>query len=127
MTRHGLNRNIRYWRCIHFSDENKSMLRHIDGRLRIWHLLGTVYEQLSIFYRGFVTGLACFSTCHVRPWRNVEKFKVQTWRLRNYVVHHFYGQNLVSHPIIKNNNTRPNRARIVQEFLQNEVTDVLPS
>lgn len=44
-----LNMNICYWLRIHFSDENKFILRHSEARLRVWRFHGTAYDTRILF------------------------------------------------------------------------------
>ena len=64
-----LNWNIRSLRRIHWSDESKFTLCHIDVRLRLWRVRGTTYEQRHVVETTATGGgsvtvwglLACFS------------------------------------------------------------------
>jgi hypothetical protein len=46
--------------------------------------------------------------------------------LRSLVVLHFDGHPLASRPILMDDNARPYRARIVQDYLQQEAIELIP-
>lgn len=129
------NWNIRSWRRIHWSDESRFLLRHVDGRLRVWRSKGTAFSERNVkpttaFGGGSVTVWACFSNDCKLPMHilngTLTGLKYRDDILRDIVVPHFDAHNLASRPLYMDDNARPHRARVVREYLESEAVDVIP-
>lgn len=127
--------NIRSWKRVHWSDESRFLLKPIDGRVRVWRQRGTAYNQEHVlgttaFGGGGVTVWGCFSlNCKLELYvlngtLTGQKYLDQI--LRPLIVEHFDAHPLGDRPILMDDNARPHRARVVQDFLQQESIDVLP-
>ena len=129
-----LHWNIRSWRRVHWSDECKFVLRHVDGRMRVWREDDTAYEDRNIvgttaFGGGSVTVWACFSYgCKLDLYvldGTLTGVKYRDNVIMDIVVPHFDNHRLVDRPIFMDDNARPHRAAIVRDYLQQEAIDML--
>ncbi|MEW8548408.1 MAG: transposase [Candidatus Thiodiazotropha sp.] len=127
--------NLRSWRRVHWSDECKFVLRHTDGRMRVWRETNTAYADRNIvgttaFGGGSITVWACFSyRCKLDMYVLNGTLTGVSYRdniLRDIVVPHFDNHRLADRPIFMDDNARPHRAAIVRQYLQQEAVDVLP-
>jgi len=127
--------NIRSWRRIHWSDESRFLLRHVDGRMRVWRRRNMAYDQRNIvgttaFGGGGVTVWGCFSydcklDLHVLQG-NMTGLKYRDNVIRNIILPHFDNHALADRPIFMDDNARPHRARIVADFIQQEAIETFP-
>jgi hypothetical protein len=77
------NWNLRQWRRVHWSDESRFILHHIDGRMRVWRPKNTAYREQHIlgttaFGGGGVTVWGCFSM-----WCRMNLLSSDQWTLRH--------------------------------------------
>jgi transposase len=113
----------------------KVALIPVDGRVRVWRQRNTAFQQEHIvgttaFGGGGVTVWGCFSlTCKIDLYVLDGTLTGQKYRdeiLRPLVVPHFDCHPLASRPILMDDNARPHRARIAQDYLQQEAIELLP-
>lgn len=126
--------NIRSWRRIHWSDESRFLLRHTDGRARVWRHRKTAYSEQNIvgttaFGGGGVTVWGCFSyDCKLDLYvlnGNMTGLKYRDDVIQNIVVPHFDNHRLATRPVFMDDNARPHRARVVTDLLRQEAIDTL--
>ena len=127
--------NVRSWQRVHWSDESRFLLNPVDGHVRVWRQRNTAFQQENIvgttaFGGGGVTVSGCFSlTCKIDLYVLDGTLTGQKYRdeiLRPLVVPHFDCHPLASRPILMDDNARPHRARIAQDYLQQEAIELLP-
>lgn len=127
--------NVRSWQRVHWSDESRFLLKPVDGRVRVWRPRNTAFHQNHIlgttaFGGGGVTVWGCFSlNCKLDLFvldgtLTGQKYLDQI--LRPLVVPHIDNHPLAHRPIFMDDNARPHRARIVQDYLQQEQIQRLP-
>ena len=127
--------NVRSWQRVHWSDESRFLLNPVDGRVRVWGPRNTALQQNHIlgttaFGGGGVTVWGCFSlNCKLDIFvldgtLTGQKYLDQI--LRPLVVPHFDNHPLANRPIFMDDNARPHRARVVQDYLQQEAIQRLP-
>ena len=111
------------------------LLRPVDGRMRVWRQINTAYNENNIFPTsafgsGDVTVWDCFSLrCKLDLYVLNGTMNGQMYRdsvLRDIVVPHFDNHPLASRPLYMDDNARPHRAGIVNQYKQQEVIDTIP-
>lgn len=121
--------NIRSWRRVHWTDESRFLLRHIDGRMRVWRQRGTAYNQNNIlgttaFGGGGVTVWGGFSyDCKLNLYVVDGTMTGQKYRndvINAIIVPHFDNHALGNRPIFMDDNARPHRAAIVRDVIERE-------
>ena len=126
---------IRTWRRVHWSDESRFLLRPIDGRARVWRQRNTSFQDnhilgTTVFGGGGVTVWGCFFfDCKLDLYVLDGNLTGQKYRdnvLAPRVVPHFDNHALADRPMFMDDNARPHRARIVQQFLQQEAVQTIP-
>jgi len=120
---------------VHWSDESRFLWNPVDGRVHVWRPRNTAFLQEHIvgttaFGRGGVIVCGCFSlNCKFDLYVLDGTLTGQKYRdqiLLSLVVPHFDCHPLASRPFLMNDNTNPHRARIVQDYLQQESIELLP-
>ena len=120
---HHLGWTIRTWRRVHWSDESRVLLRPTDGRARVWRQRNTSFQDNHIlgttaFGGGGVTVCGCFSfDCKLDLYVLDANLTGQNYHdnvLAPRVVPHFDNPALADRSMVKDDNARPHRARIVQ-------------
>ncbi|CAG2247929.1 unnamed protein product [Mytilus edulis] len=61
------NWTLRQWRRVHWSDESRVLLHHIDGRMRVWRPRNTAYREKHILGSTAFGGGGLTSTDYVSP------------------------------------------------------------
>ena len=132
-TRDHMRLNIRSWQRVHWSDESRFMLNPVDGRIRVWRQRNTAFLQEHIVDTTAFGGggfpvwewfsLNCRLDLYVLDGTLTgQMYHDQT--LCPLVVPHFDCHPLASRPILMGDNARPHRARIVQDYLQQEAIEL---
>ena len=113
----------------------KVALIPVDGRVRVWRQRNTAFQQEHIvgttaFGSGGNTVWGCFSlSCKLDLYVIDRTLTGQQYRdqiLCPLIVPHFDGHPLASRPILMDDNARPHKTRIVQDYLQQEAIKLLP-
>jgi transposase len=113
------------WATVLFSDESRFMLNHNDGRLRVWRrprerfIDATVQERVA-HGGGSVMVWGAFSLHHRTPLHRVQG-NLTGLRYRDEILRPFGLPTLHQmgpHAIFQDDNARPHRARVVNDFLQ---------
>ena len=126
--------NIRSWQRVHWSDESRFLLKPIDGRMRVWRQPNTALNpehvlNTTAFGGGGVTVWGCFSlNCKLDLHTldgTLTALKYRDNILRPIIVPHFDGHPLRDRPIFMDDNARPHRAHIVNDYLQNEAIETM--
>lgn len=127
--------NLRSWRRIHWSDESRFLLRHVDGRVKVWRHPATAYTPRNImptvpYGGGSVMVWGCFSyDCKldlvtIQGTLNGDRYIQEV--LNPVVVTHFDNHPLATRPIFMDDNARPHRSRAVAQVIQNNALRHIP-
>ena len=117
--------NIRNWQNIHWSDESRFILRPVDRRMCVWRQINTAYNENNIFPTsafgsGGVNVWGCFSLrCNLDLYVLNGTMNGQMYRDSD-------NHPLASRPFYMDDNARPHRARIVNQYKQQEAIDTIP-
>ena len=107
----------------------------VDGHVRVWPPTNTSFQQEHIegttaFSGGGVTVWRCFSlNCKLDVYVFVGTLTGQKYRdqiLCPLVVPHFDDHPIASLPILMDDNVRPHRVHIVEDYLQQKSIELLP-
>ena len=113
------------WGRVLFSDESRFCLRSIDGRLRVWRRRGERYTDVcvqpavafgggSVMIWGGISDRTKTNTVHIQGNLNSPRYIAEV--LQPHVVPH--ANQIGNGFIFQDDNARPHRARIVDQFLQ---------
>ena len=122
--RQHIQRNVRFWRRIRWSDESRFCLYHVDGRVRVWRRRGEEYNQNCVQPRpqafgGSVMVWGMMSYEHKSPLTTVHSnLNVTRYRdeILDVTVRPHFQQFQAEQPIFMDDNARPHRARLVDAY-----------
>lgn len=126
--REHLRWNQAMWRSVLFSDESRFCLRKVDGRIKVWRRPGERFadccvDRVTAFGGGSVMVWGGISAVGKTPLIVIDgNMTAQRYRdevLQPVVLPYLRG-NLGPNAIFQDDNARPHRARIVNEYLQDE-------
>ena len=127
--------NLRTWRKIHWSDENRFLLHATDSRMRVWRHKNTAYTPKNIqptlpYGGGSVMVWGCIShDCKldlVTIQGNLTGDQYTRDVLQPVVIPHFDNHPLATRPVYMDDNARPHRSRAVTAYLQSEAVTSVP-
>ena len=112
------------WSQVLFSDESRFTMNHNDGRLRVWrrpgqHFIDATVQEKVVFGR-FCNGLGAFSLHHRTPLYHVQG-NLNGLRYRDEILRLLAVPTLQQTgpmAVYQDDNARPHRARVVNDFLQ---------
>ncbi len=119
--------NLNMWRNIMFSDESRFCLRKLDGRVRVWRRRGERFadcciDKVTAYGGGSVMIWAGISmtgkTRLVVVNGNLNAINYRDDILQPVAVP--FLQNIGPNAVLQDDNARPHRARVVNDFLQDE-------
>ena len=128
--------NLKTWRKIHWSDENRFLLHVTDGRMRVWRHKNTAYTTRNIqptvpYGGGSIMVWRCIShDCKldlVTIQGNLTGDQCIRDVLQPVVVPHFDNHPLATRLVYMDDNARPHRSRrAVTAYLQSEAMISVP-
>ena len=126
--------NLRTWRKIHWSDQNRFLLHVTDGRMRVWRHKNTAYSPRNIYptvlYGGSsVVVWGCISRDCKLDLVTIQGNLSGDQYIKDVlqpVFPHFDNHPLATRPVYMDDNARPHRSRAVTAYLQSEVVTCVP-
>ena len=111
--RQHIQRNVRFWRRIRWSDESRFCLYHVHGRIRVWRRHGEEYNQDCVQPRPQAFGGSVMVWGMMSYEHNGTRYRDE---ILDVTVRPHFQQFQAEQPISMHDNARPHRARLVDAY-----------
>lgn len=118
--------NLNMWRNVMFSDESRFCLRKLDARVKVWRRRGERYadcciDRVTAFGGGSIMvwgGISITGKTRLVPIEgNLTAVRYRDEILQPVAIPYLH--NLGPNAILQDDNARPHRARVINDYLQN--------